>query len=304
MSDRSRYKRGDFEARNRQLPADRNVKGAKGRAWKKARTDAENTPLGAPKKPVDVRSVYDTRPVNAFDFNITSRQLFTAEVGFEGPAPFFLVPSGFICVLRELDIWTEPAAFENRSTLQVILTLNGGDVPYNGNDEDPTNPGVFDQGIYVGSASGRFPVFLIANEFNRVGVRFRSSSAPSQSSVNYVLFYGQFLLKSGLPPALEIGNPVPPKAPVPKRVEPPKPSAPPLPSAPSVNVRAVRAAPPWKIEITHARSGEASKNKAPLARLLVNQNGKQRLPTPQELIDYADLFEAAKRSQPINTRWY
>lgn len=292
MSDKSRFRRGDFENRQRQLPADKRARKAKGAAWQKARTDQERTPIGSPPKPVDVRSVYDTRPVNAFDFNIPAS---AATVSTSSSSTvFFQVPEGFIAVLRNFDIWFEPNPVGvNRSNFTWSLQLNGGDYPYN-------------IGVPFGIGIDRETVFLLANEFNTIGLRI-STVAPGVFVAGFAFarFYGNFLLKSGLPPSLEIGNLVPKSAITPPRqsksMSVPPARQPELMPTPSVNVRA---APPWKIEITRAKSSEASKNKAPLARLLVNQNGKQRLPTPQELIDYADLFEAAKRSQPANTRWY
>jgi hypothetical protein len=220
MSDRSRYRRGDFEARQRQLPADRHARQAKMSAMAKARTDQENTPLGSPPKPVDVRSVYDTRPINAFDFNISA----SASVNSVSPSAtlFFSVPQGFICVLRNFDIWFEPnPVASDRSAFQWSLQLNGGDFPYNLN-------------VPFGIAVDRETCFMIANEFNTVGLRITlGTAAEFADGTIFGRFYGNFLLKSGLPSALEIGNLVPTAAQPPPKMPRPPPTAPPPAPAPT-----------------------------------------------------------------------
>src|SRR5262245_50792115 len=131
MSDKSRFRRGDFEARQRQLPADRHVRAAKTAAWANARTEMEQTPLGSPPKPVDVRSVYDTRPINAFDFNIPAFNTVVSDAS--SVTVSFNVPEGFVCVLRNFDLWFEDGAGsgQDRSDFLWTLQLNGGDYPYN-----------------------------------------------------------------------------------------------------------------------------------------------------------------------------
>lgn len=219
MSDKTRFRRGEFEARQRQLPADKRARRAKGGAWQKARADQEATPLGAPPKPVDVRSVYDTRPINAFDFNIPAT-VATVSTATNVTA-FFQVPEGFIAVLRNFDIWFEPNPVGvNKSNFNWSLQLNGGDYPYN-------------IAVPFGDAVDRETCFMIANEFNTVGIRIRAV-APGAFATGFafVRFYGNFLLKSGLPALLEIGNLVPKSAIVPTSSPPPRqpePSPPPSP---------------------------------------------------------------------------
>lgn len=220
MSDKTRTRRGELESNQRQLPADRRARGASGKALNKARDDASRTPLGQPPKPVDVRSVYDTRPVNAFDFNIPATAA-TASTDSQASL-FFQVPEGFICVLRNFDIWFEPTPIGlERSAFLWSLQLNGGDYPYN-------------IGVPFGIAIDRETVFMIANEFNTVGLRIAANGGSFPIGAVKCRFYGNFLLKSGLPPNLEIGNLVP-KSAVPPRAPPPKrtPEPPPTPQPPT-----------------------------------------------------------------------
>lgn len=224
MSDKSRFRRGDFEARQRQLPADKKVRQAKGYAREKARLDQENTPLGSPPKPVDVRSVYDTRPINAFDFNIARSA--ATDTTLTSVTLLMSVPEGFIAVLRNFDLWFEPnPPGVSKSNFRWSLQLNRGDYPYNLN-------------VPFGVAVDRESVFMIANEFNTIGLRITTTTSFVVGNVR-ARFYGNFLLKSGLPAALEVGNLVPKSSIPPKKsstfVPPPKeppPSAPP-PSPPA-----------------------------------------------------------------------
>lgn len=185
-------RRDEFEGRNRQRPADLD----QSRLYQRSNTSREEmqrTPLGTPPDCYDVRSVYDTRPLNAYDFNIAGSVSLPYPVGIVE----MTVPEGAVCVLRELSIWFEPAPpGSERSDNVASLLLNGADYPYN-------------NAIPIGDDSGRFPVFMLADEFNRVGVRVNLTNPyPSTPGTAWVLFYGQFLLKSGRPLPTEIANPI------------------------------------------------------------------------------------------------
>lgn len=183
-------RRDEFEGRNRQLPADLD-QSASYSGSAQARKDLSNTPLGSPPQCVDVRSVYDTRPINGFDFNIQTS-------GGADPTPDLLqfqVPEGYVCVLRSFDIWIEnPIPAIAKSGAAWTLILNGGDVPYNGP-------------VSFGSAVDDETVFLIADEFNMVGLRITVFTGGELTTI-YARFYGNFLLKTAVPAPWQIGNPV------------------------------------------------------------------------------------------------
>lgn len=304
----------EFDARQRQLPADtRRFMGGAG--LEKAREDFQETPLGSPPQCVDVRSVYDVRPIGAWDFNIhesTETDLDDSIVRVE-----MSVPDGLIAVLRNIDIWFDPPPptssgdpIDARSDILYSLTLNGGDFPYNVN-------------IPMGVMVNRETVFLIGDEFNRIGVRLQRDNSdpifPGESTgIAHVRFYGNFLLKAARPAALEIGNPVytgtcvPPPQTVLKPgaaqdpiARPPRelrrePIAVTQPSLPAPS----RPAPSFSIQILQiASSGTGGGRKR---RLVVwpNNNARQaRYPTAEELSTYADLFAKAKAAEPANTQW-
>lgn len=180
-----------IEEREHQLPPANETGGehaAEGRA-----TDAmERAPAGEPPKDHDVRSVYDSRPVQGFDFNITD------ETG-EGAFPFtleFTVPEGFVCVLRALHHWFDPAPLvPSRNNVQMTLLRNGNDVRFNVD-------------IPVGAESDELvKCFLIADEFETVGVRLTSGLAVVDTAA-FVHFYGNFLLKTDSTAQFQIANPV------------------------------------------------------------------------------------------------
>lgn len=182
------------EAQNRQLPATVKVN-LGGKTLATARADLARTPLGAPPVDYDVRSVYDVRPVGAFDFNICEQQAFDTTTG--NLTVEMTVPEGLVAVLREIDVWFEPnPSGPLRSDYNWSLVLNGGDVNYNTN-------------VFFGVGINNQKVFLLANENNRIGVRFGASSLDTFANVvGFVQFHGTFQLKSNVPLPFEIANPV------------------------------------------------------------------------------------------------
>lgn len=242
----------EFEARQRQIPADtrRNLGGAN---LQRSREDFDNTPLGSPPQCVDVRSVYDVRPINGFDFNIMAH----ADTSVEPPGTqaqliaTMTVPDGFVAVLRKMDIWLEPTPgsddplASNRSEYVWTLMLNGGDYHYNID-------------VAMGVAIDGETVFLLADEYNTIGLKCKPATGAFATPQSlYVRFYGNFLQKTERPAAFEIGNPVlgqncaPPTQTVLR--PPPKPAAPvaratpvPAPAPPSAPRMAI---PPFTVLI-------------------------------------------------------
>ncbi len=120
----------EFEARQRQLPATQK-RFLGGSSMNHARESLSQTPLGAPQVDYDVRSVYDVRPVGAWDFNILGSRQFTS-IGNNSRLIEMTVPDGLIAVLRTIDIWMEPIPLGAAKTAYTwSLSLNSGDVPWN-----------------------------------------------------------------------------------------------------------------------------------------------------------------------------
>ncbi len=59
---------------------------------------ADVAPLGTPPKGYDVRAVYDSRPVQGYDFNIAV----STALGETNPFVSMTVPNGYIAVLRAI----------------------------------------------------------------------------------------------------------------------------------------------------------------------------------------------------------
>lgn len=186
-----KYRHGEFEARNRQLPADLDQTVAYN-ANARARSDFNATPIGTPPVCYDVRSVFDSRPVNAYDFHITTSETFdSADTSIRVE---MTVPEGYAAILRGLEVWFEPASpGALRSDVELTLQLNGGDYPNNR--------------VFIGAATDDLiPMFMLADEFNRIGA-FMTFPAPASSVNVYVHFYGNFVLKSERALPFEVANP-------------------------------------------------------------------------------------------------
>lgn len=177
-----------------QLPAEpRSVGASDMRQASAARTAMAGAPLGSPPTDYDVRSVYDSRPVSAFDFNIVVSMAVSGGCVTATPA-FFTVPQGYVAVLREVETWVDPpVAMSLRADVTVSLQINGSDVPYN-------------VAIPVGNGTlENIKCFAIADEYQQMGVLFPTFPTPGAYTL-YAQLYGNFILKTGRPAQFEIAN--------------------------------------------------------------------------------------------------
>lgn len=177
-----------IDERERQAPADTRTRQPDVR-----NPDILQVPLGEPAIDFDVRSVYDARPINAYDFNIIP-----ASVAIGSSTSYtisFQVKQGRTAVIRELHHWIEPVPnLPLRSDILLSIQLQKADVPDNIN-------------IPVGVASdGLIKLFLIADEYQTVSFNFVTSSLIT--GTGYVHVYGNYILKTGRPAPFEIANPV------------------------------------------------------------------------------------------------
>jgi hypothetical protein len=245
---RDEYSRGEFESRNRQLPADLDQSAPYGSSAR-ARTDFDSTPVGTPVNCYDVRSTFDVRPVGSFDFNIVSSIESSGDTDSGDIVVSMTVPDGFVAVLRNFDVWFNPEPVVlTKNGMTWSLQLNGGDVPYNAD-------------VPMGTAIDRETVFLLANEANRISLRLESSAFNNVNITGYVRFYGNLIPKSERALPFEIANPsgecitrtrtptrvLPPAAPRPS----PPPFIPPaqrVPIAPVVTASPASIKPPFPIQ--------------------------------------------------------
>lgn len=214
----------DFKSRQRntQLPAD------PGKTYyvgseniKRADEALDRTPLGSPPANCDVRSVYDARPINAYDPHIVVESAESVGPTFDLE---FQSREGYVLVIRAIHHWFEPApALPFRSDVLLTLFLNGAAQP------DLIN-------IPVGVESdGLVTPFLVCDELNTIRARL-TCSAAIPSATAWVMFYGNYLQKTAVPANQQIANCVgnfPPRVVPPVVIEtPPKPMlpAPPTPT--------------------------------------------------------------------------
>lgn len=186
---------GEFTDREVQRPPEDTAGGiAQAPATARAQSDLADTPLGAPPADYDVRSVYDSRPVNGYDFNIT------VTAAAEGGNTFtleFTVRQGFVAVFRRFGHFFTDAplpAIVNRAECLLSIRKNGTDVP----DNVDFPIGLASDDLWNG--------FVIADEFDTITARVVLQGALTATEL-VGTFYGNYLLKTGRAWPFEIANP-------------------------------------------------------------------------------------------------
>lgn len=166
-----------------------------------------NIPLGEPPTDVDVRSVYDARPIQGFDFNIP---ILSTEINI-GPESGFTstvmlrttVPHGYVAVVRRLHHSFRITGggvlppITARNQVLATMTYQDAAVPFNAN-------------IPVGLESDDIVnCFYVCDEDTQFGVTFFISGTDNFTDgfIDAVL-YGNLIRKTGRPAPQEIGNPV------------------------------------------------------------------------------------------------
>lgn len=183
------------------------------------RAAANEAPLGTPPLDFDVRSIYDSRPVNTRDFNLW----FHGTLGGGHGVTFdfnvfnrcFEVPPGFVAVVREITFLWDPVT---------VLTH-----PYDGTYKALIDGNTFDpMDVVVGPDIGSGPssvvadltipwrsgeptkTFMIADQGQFVGVQVAiAETLPfpfTEPTRFHVGFYGNFLQKTNVPANFQIAN--------------------------------------------------------------------------------------------------
>ena len=176
------------------------------------RTAAQAAPLGTPSLDFDVRSIYDSRPVNGRDFNLWF-QATPDETGLVMRAfrRCFVVPTGYVAVVRSFTVLYLPAT---------PLSTN-----YDGLANLMFDEGTFDSmDVDVGPGAGATTlaqlagivwvsdrpvnVFGVADQGQFVGLDLSIVGAPviTDGTQLQVGFYGQFLQKTNVPAQFQIAN--------------------------------------------------------------------------------------------------
>lgn len=205
-----------LEGREHQLPPDtRTLTADMSRAELHA-DNAARTPLGEPTLDFNVRSIFDSRPVNTIDFNIPAFFEGPTTTSFTEAVMSFVVPDGSVCVLRKTHTWSEIGngsigTATERSDIKASFMLDGVTVQYN--QDIPVGP----------EQDDLLRTFIIADERQVVAVKLVSGVGVPwpQFTVVWAHFYGNFIAKTGRPKQFEIANPA--GSGVPSRVAPPPP---------------------------------------------------------------------------------
>lgn len=90
------------------------------------------TPLGEPPSNFDVRAVYDSRPVNAYDFNYSASPSTTGS-GANGWVATFQVPNGYRAVPRKWSIHYDTIAGGASANSTASIQQGGAALPNNAN---------------------------------------------------------------------------------------------------------------------------------------------------------------------------
>jgi hypothetical protein len=156
----------------------------------------QQAPLGEPPSAFDVRSTYDSRPVNAYDFNysafLPSQNLINTPWEFT-----FNVPNGYRAVPRKWDVFydTPPSGPSYNST--VTLLQQGAAVPNNG-------PIIIGMGT-----SDPIESFFICEENTTFGISGNvvGTVNSTQDSVISVNVYGNLIAVSEVALPFSVANP-------------------------------------------------------------------------------------------------
>ncbi len=182
------------------------------------RQAAAEAGIGGPVLDYGVRGVYDSRPVNAIDFYNTYLVSLANAYNFVGTPAMLQVPQGRVAVLRRVEFsdpgaasgignqYTFPAVKADNLLLAdfyVTVLRNGGVVQ----PVDMRVPGAvgfnYKDAIPI-KGGDSIDTFLIYDEGEQIGLNFYLSSATVGDV--FVKFYGNLLLKTGVPPNFEVAN--------------------------------------------------------------------------------------------------
>lgn len=171
-----------------------------------ARAGAANAPLGVPQLDFDVRSVYDSRPVQGRDFN----QWFQSGAHGNTSTAFLqcmTVPVGWVFVVRRIMLRAAATLVWTGASQYLVAVTWNSSIVMPEQQPAPVAPTTTD---YIPMDPGdSFELFLIADEGDTVGVQLFNGADGSQSIPDQTVkigFYGNMLLKTGVPSQFQIAN--------------------------------------------------------------------------------------------------
>ncbi len=204
---RERGESGLLNDRERSLPGDM-------LNTQQARESAARAGIGGPVLDYTVRGVYDSRPVNGFDFNQVVELTLTDNSGNPFRYACLQVPQGRVVVLRaiqfydlmDVDEFIQPDSGKAWD-IMVQLTRNGGAIMPIDMDVKNYSPGgvtYMDQLPIKGGDT--LECFSLFDEGEVIGINALLGGGVPTTSYMYVKFYGNILLKTGIPANFEVAN--------------------------------------------------------------------------------------------------
>jgi hypothetical protein len=175
------------------------------------RVDAAETGLGSPKIDYGVRSIYDSRPINHREFNLW----FEREIDEGGDANdmefarnCFVVPQGYVAILRRCAVIVPPPATLTNYDGTMNILVNGSiiDPPQviAGQEVDEVEPA---QRAIPWRSNVAVDTFVFADEGSTVGLELVLVSGTTlETDELQIGFYGQLLLKTGVPAQFQAAN--------------------------------------------------------------------------------------------------
>jgi hypothetical protein len=207
------------DEQNEQLPANTQVIDPDLFIAERNRDLLDNLATGSPPQQFDVRSIYDSRPINATDFNLALNNFATEVPGGVWTGNVcdftFTVPNGFVAVLKRLHhSFRPPPVVLGRADITATFLVNG--VLYQQGVAIQV-PGLtaaeiaaqIVSDIPIGIESDNIlESFVIADQGQNIGVRIKVTAAIAAAvPVCFVHLYGQLLQKTGRPAQFEPANP-------------------------------------------------------------------------------------------------
>jgi hypothetical protein len=140
--------------------------------------DLDRTPLGEPHVEFDVRCIYDSRPVNGYDFNYSAT---TTNVTTGSWQVTFNVPNGYRIVPREWEIIYDVPPSGPSANSTVTIQQNSANLPNNG-------PIIIGMGT-----SAPIKTFFICEENTTFGIIGRNTNLISGTNTVIINVYGNLL---------------------------------------------------------------------------------------------------------------
>lgn len=215
------FKESEFksEEQDDQLPANTRAIASDIAQASDGRDGLDRAPLGSPSADFDVRSIYESRPINSYDFNLSiNNDTCAGGLGIwtGNQCDFtFQVPSGYVAILKEVHhSFRTPPVVTSRADVRGVFIINGASyqrgVTIGGINGVPAAANSDPQNIPIGIESDDIlQSFVVADENQTIGVRITvSNTVAAVAPICFVHLYGQLLLKSGRPAQFEQANKV------------------------------------------------------------------------------------------------